>query len=178
MKTAALELEFLAGAGGRPRRVAWLALALSVAFAAWIGERHSQSQQQLESLQARQDELQQRLRPAADARLGALTAEAPKRIEQANAVIERLTLPWEDLFRAVEAADSRSMALLSLEPNARDMTLRIAGEARSIGDLLAYVDRLALQPCLKQVQLVGFDTVQRDGVAVVSFTLAARWKRS
>ncbi len=117
------------------------------------------------------------MRAPRDPRLGA-SAESPKRIEQANAVIQRLTLPWDDLFRDIEAADSRSLALLSLEPNARDMTLRIAGEARSIGELLSYVDRLALQRGLSQVQLIGFDTVQRDGVAIISFTLAARWQRS
>ena len=44
-------------------------------------------------------------------------------------------------------------------------------------ELLAYVDRLAARPELRQVHLLGYNTVQRDGVSAVSFTLAASWRQ-
>lgn len=178
MKPVRLALDFRPATAGPSRWAAWGALAMAVVLALWLSERHSRSQQALETLQARNDELQQRLRPPREARAPAPSADAAKRIQQANAVIQRLTLPWEELFRAVEAADSRGLALLSLEPNGRDMTLRVAGEVRSVGELLSYVERLSRQPGLGQVHLVGYETVQRDGAEIISFTLAARWQRS
>ena len=96
---------------------------------------------------------------------------------RANAVIDQLSVPWADLFHAVEAADASGLAVLALTPNARDRTLRLAGEARSMGELLAYVERMAAQPTLRQVHLLGYSTAVRDGVSVVTFTLAATWRQ-
>jgi hypothetical protein len=52
----------------------------------------------------------------------------------------------------------------------------LSGEARSVPDLLAYVDRLAALRTLEEVRLEGYETVVRDGVDVVSFTVAASWR--
>ena len=116
-----------------------------------------------------------------------LNAKAPRRaaaapdpltlagVQRANAVIDQLIVPWDELFDAVEAADARGLAVLSLTPNARERSLRLAGESRSMDELLAYLGRVAAQPALSEVHLQGYNTVQREGVPVLAFTLAARW---
>ena len=106
----------------------------------------------------------------------AVDADTLALIRRAAAVADQLTLPWDELFAAVEAADARPLGLLSMVPNARDRSLRIAGEARSTVDMLAYVERLASQPALAQVHLVGYSSALRDGVPVVVFNLAASWR--
>ena len=62
-----------------------------------------------------------------------------------------------------------------MAPNARDRSLRLTGEIRSIDPLFDYVDRLAAQPALGQVHLQGYSTVVRDGASVVAFTVAGAW---
>ena len=66
--------------------------------------------------------------------------------------------------------------MLALTPNARDRSVRLIGEARSMDELLAYADRLAAQPALSQVHLLGYRSVAREGVSVISFTMAATWR--
>ena len=175
MSMAPLDLDFQHRTAPRWRWAAWLALALTAGLSAWLAQRHGELQNRLEGLQARNEAMQARVRSAQPAQNTALSPETVKRVQRANVVIQRLTLPWEALFAAVEAADSRQLALLTLEPNARELTVRLTGEAASVDDVLAYIDRLAQQPVLADVHLVSFDTAQRDGAVVVVFALSARW---
>lgn len=175
MKTPPLALDFQRPSERAPRWAAWLLLACAAALAAWAADRHAALQERVDTLESRNRALDARLRPARAAGPAATSPEGVRRLRQANTVIERLTLPWDRLFAAVEAADTRGLALLALEPNARDLTLRLSGEVRSVDDLLAYVDRLGRQRSLAQVHVVSFDTVDREGTPVIAFTLSARW---
>jgi hypothetical protein len=172
---APIDLDFIRPAARRWRWLGWLVLAAVAALAAWLADSHSRLQERLDALEARNDALSARLHPKREARSTAPSPETTKRVQRANAVIQRLTLPWEALFNSVEAADSRSLALLSLEPNARELSLRLTGEASSVDEVLAYVDRLARQRALAEVHLLSFDTVQREGAPVIAFVLSARW---
>lgn len=154
----------------------WLALVGAALCAAWVAQSHAVLQQRIEAVQARNKSLAARAQPQRD-RSFAPTPEELRQVQSANAIVERLALPWDALFSALEAADSRQLALLSIEPNAREASLRLSGEARSLDELLAYVDRLARQRALGGVHLVSFESVQREGVPVVAFVLAARWLR-
>ena len=127
----------------------------------------------------RAENLNERQRAASPRRAAVATEpQVLASLKHANVIIEQLTVPWDELFDAFEAADSRKLGLLSLTPNARDRSVRLAGESRSMDELLAYVDRAAAQPELGQVHLLGYNTVQRDGVTLLSFTLAATWRQS
>ncbi len=151
-------------------------LAVAAVAAAAVGDGLADATQRHAEAQSRFDKLSQRLNAKAPRRV----AVAPDpltlaSVQRANAVIDQLTVPWDELFDAVETADARGLAVLSLTPNARERSLRLAGESRSMDELLAYVGRVAAQPSLSQVHLQGYNTVQREGVPVLAFTLAARW---
>lgn len=176
MTRAALQLDFVA-----PPRLRWrwlsgaalaamaLLLALLVVLQSGVSQRHEAAASRHELLSARLQGASPRSQAAPDARTRA-------DISRANGVIEELAVPWERLFDAVEDADARGLGALSLTPNARERTLRFAGEARDINELLAYVDRMAAQSALGEVHLEGYNTVVRDGQPVLSFTLAANWR--
>lgn len=129
--------------------------------------------QQRFDLADRQDKLRKRRPAKADSVADAQDVAGAQR---ANAVIEQLTVPWDELFQALEAADARGVAVLTLAPNARDHTLRLSGEARQMDELLAYVSRLSQRPALAQVHLLGYSTSVKEGAPLISFTLAAGWK--
>ena len=176
MTRAALQLDFVA-----PPRLRWrwltgaalaalaLLLALLVVYESRVSQRH-------EAAASRHELLGERLRSASPRGSAAPDALTRADIGRANGVIEELAVPWERLFDAVEDADARGLGALSLTPNARDRTLRFAGEARDINELLAYVDRMAAQSAFGEVHLEGYNTVVRDGQPVLSFTLAASWQ--
>lgn len=178
MSTAALQLDFKRPPVARARGLGWLLLALVLPLVVLSAQSYRDATEVWERAQDRHAHLQGRMRvsdtPRASATPDAATVLA---VRHANAVIDQLSVPWDELFAAIEAADARGLGMLSLTPNARDRTLRLAGEARSMAELLAYVERMATQPALQQVHLLGYGTTARDGVSVVSFTLAATWRQ-
>jgi hypothetical protein len=68
------------------------------------------------------------------------------------------------------------MGLLTLSPDPRSGNLHISGEAASLDQVLAYVARLSGQAAFRDVSLVSYETVQRDGQNAVQFSLVAKWK--
>ncbi|MES2099750.1 MAG: PilN domain-containing protein [Pseudomonadota bacterium] len=138
---------------------------------------HADARQRQATAQSRHDRLEARSRATEPRRTPVVPdAQALADLRRANAIIDQLTVPWDALFDAVEAADARGLGVLSLTPNAREHTVRLAGESRSMNELLAYLERLAAQPALGQAHLLGYSTAQRDGVELVSFSLAATWR--
>lgn len=173
-----LQLDYRRAPSSPWRWLGWLLLALAVVAAATVADRYERVAHHHEVVQARANELARLLLAARPERAKA----APEvhtlaELARARTIVDELTVPWKDLFEAVEAADAKPLGLLALTPNARDRSLRMAGEARSVADALGYVDRMASRPTLSQVHLLGYQTVVRDGVPVVSFTLAASWRQ-
>ena len=177
MTTAPLQLDFQRPPPSRARWVGWLLLGAAVPAVVLTSESYSQAEQAWALAQGRHEHLQARWQADRPQRAVA-SPDAPTlaAIRRANVVIGQLSVPWGELFDAIEAADARGLGVLSLTPSARDRSLRLVGEARSMAELLAYVQRMSAQPALQQVHLLGYDTAQRDGVPVVSFTLAATWR--
>jgi hypothetical protein len=171
----ALRLDFHPRAARASRPLAWAALALAVAAALATALQLARTGDALADVRARHELLEARTRPA-PARAEAVGPELAHRMASAELAIDALAVPWDALFRAIESADARGLGLMSLVPDARTRQLRLGGEARSVPELLAYVDRLAALQVLEQVHLEGYETVQREGVAVVSFTVAATWR--
>ncbi len=156
------------------RPLAWAALAIAGVAAAATAWHLLQAGDELDARRVRHQVLEARLRPV-PRRAEVVGPALAHRIASANQAIDALAVPWAGLFQAIESADARGLGVMSLVPNARTRALRLSGEARSVPELLAYVDRLAAQRSLEQVRLEGYETVKRDGVDVVSFTLAATW---
>lgn len=95
-------------------------------------------------------------------------------IRDANAVIERLNVPWDVLFRDLEAVSGDGVALLAIQPDPASRKVRIAGEARKLEAVLAYVERLEARAGLANVYLLTHET--RDTPPrPVAFTLTAQW---
>ncbi|MEP6502036.1 MAG: hypothetical protein ABJD97_01795 [Betaproteobacteria bacterium] len=173
--TRALLFDFHPAAARRARWGEWALLAGVLAGAALLAGDLARQRAAIDAQEARHDLLEARLQPARP-RVEAVGPELARRIAAANEVIDELAVPWGALFSAVESADARGLGVMSLAPNARQHALRLSGEARTVPDLLAYVDRLAALKALEQVHLEGYETIQRDGTDVVSFSVAASWR--
>lgn len=97
-------------------------------------------------------------------------------VSRANEVLRQLTLPWEELFRAVESAAGRKVALLALEPDMEKRQVKIGGEARDMAALLNYITQLEAQEAFGAVYLQSHQVQQRDPDKPVRFALLAVWR--
>ena len=96
-------------------------------------------------------------------------------VRAANAVIAHISVPWDALFREIEAASDADVALLAIQPDPVNGQVRIAGEARKLDAVLGYIGKLEAREGLSNVLLLSHelkDTPSRP----VAFTLAAQWK--
>jgi Tfp pilus assembly protein PilN len=172
----ALHLDFLHPSGPRIR-VGIALLALGIAATALVGWRYYALTVDVERLEARITDLKSLARrsaprmrlPAGDAKLLA------QEVGRANAVLASLTLPWDAMFGELEAAASRDVALLGIQPDSSGRQVRLAGEARRFEDLLTYIGRLEATAGFANVFLAGHELKSTAAGQPVAFTLTADW---
>jgi len=107
-------------------------------------------------------------------------ARAPSRervdeeVKSAEAVLRQLALPWSGIIEALEEAATDDVALLQMQPDARQRQLRLAAEARSQEAMLEYLRRLAAAKTLADVYVASHQVKLDDPQRPVQFTVEAR----
>jgi len=101
-------------------------------------------------------------------------ATAPE-IAAARETVQRLSLPWDELFVALESAANERVALVSIEPDMRAGTVTISGDGKDYLAALTYVSNLARSESLERVQLVRHEQKGADAKGPVSFSVSAAW---
>lgn len=94
----------------------------------------------------------------------------------ARDTVRRLATPWDDLFLDLERAHSDRVALLAIEPDAENRTVRVSGEAKDYLGTLTYVANLAGQKTLTRVYLARHEIRRGPQQRPVSFTVSAAWR--
>lgn len=98
------------------------------------------------------------------------------KVGDANEVIGRLSLPWNDLFRSIEASAIDKVALLSLQPQPQQHLVTLNGEAKSYADVLEYMQRLDSSDAFTHTRLLSHKVKREDPRHPVAFAIAATWK--
>ncbi|WP_153117431.1 PilN domain-containing protein [Rhodocyclus tenuis] len=93
----------------------------------------------------------------------------------AGKILPQLKAPWHTLLGELESASGLPVALLGVDADARSRHLRLTGEAKSIDDMLAFVERLRESKHLQDVFLLGHEARTVGAVSVIAFTVAASW---
>ena len=91
-------------------------------------------------------------------------------------MVLQLNLPWRELHDAITAATPASIALLSIEPDARKRALNITGEAKNADDMVAYIALLKAQEMFVGVVLVRHEINEQDPNQPIRFDLAIQWR--
>jgi hypothetical protein len=121
--------------------------------------------------------------PGVPARVGAGAGRTPGTSVQPSAdelaaaaeTVRRISLSWDGLFAALEAASSDKIALLGVEPDPKSRTVLITGEGKDYAAALAYVVELRRAGALARVHLVHHETKRDDPQKAVAFSIAASW---
>lgn len=153
-----------------------LALALGVLLMSVAWYRELESQAAGWEAKAARLEVPAR-RQAPDVRIGGRAAETlALEVKQANEVLRQLSLPWEGLFQAVEMSGDKDVALLALEPDSANRSVKISGEAKNMAALLSYIQRLEQRAVFGTVYLQNHQVQQQDPDKPVRFALLAAWR--
>lgn len=151
----------------------WLLLLCGLAGIAVVLADTLAAREQLRSAQEQLDRQTRHARAPAPRR--AVPMVAPERQRSADRASAALQRPWGDLLLALEAQTDSRVAVLALQGNGEDGSLRLSGEARSMKDVAAYLERLRGQPALRSVVLSSHEGRSEAGVGLVRFTLDAQW---
>ena len=100
----------------------------------------------------------------------------PAQASAVNAAVSQLNLPWRDLLDAIEAATPSTIALLSIEPDARKRSVRGSAEAKTSDAMIAYVESLKKQGYFSAVTLSRHEINEQDPNAPLRFQFEARWQ--
>ncbi|MGH7603988.1 MAG: PilN domain-containing protein [Gemmatimonadaceae bacterium] len=172
-----LELDFQRAR--RPSRLIQVALlALALAFAGDVVRVYVNTRSGVESLRARLERAPHS--PAAESPLVKVVALPVSDEEYAAArdTIRKLSIPWADLFAALEAARLDSTTITAVEPDPSDMTVAIRGNAKDYLAAISLVANLRGQPTLRRVTLVHHEPSTGDPGMPVQFVISASWGRS
>jgi Tfp pilus assembly protein PilN len=106
------------------------------------------------------------------------TKRTAEEMKIAESIAQRLTLPWADLFDALESSSNNAVALLALEPDLSKRVLRITAEAKNKTDMLEYVRRLSEDRRLINVHLMDHQLQAQTPGEPVRFSIQAAWAGS
>jgi hypothetical protein len=104
------------------------------------------------------------------------TVNLPQEVKNANKVLHRLNVPWDEMFKAIEASSGSHITLLSLAPDPDNRQVLISGEANSYSSILKYVTALEGHDIFGSVYLRNHDIKKDDSEKAVRFTLLANWQ--
>lgn len=96
-------------------------------------------------------------------------------LRQARAVAQQLGMPWDELFRTVEAVDAPTVALLGIESTADRRRIQISAEAKDFDAMVRYIRALEARALFADVLLNSHQIQQQDPQRPVRFTLSATW---
>lgn len=116
---------------------------------------------------------------AAQARSGASPRKiSPEELAAVRETVDRLAMPWDKLFGALESAASDQVALLGIEPDIKAGTVMISGDSKDYLAALTYVLNLSRTEALTRVQLARHELKANDPQAPVNFAVSASWSEA
>ena len=156
----------------RSARSGWVLLAVALALALDVGASFLRARDAVSDREARLARApSSKMRPAAAAR-----ATSPEEIALARETIRRISIPWPNLFGALESTKSNDIALVSIEPDTEAGTVLISGESKDYLGVLNYVSRLQSARTLRQVELARHEIKDSEPQRPVAFSISASWR--
>jgi Tfp pilus assembly protein PilN len=161
-----IHIDFGAARRGAPW-VGWVMLAAAAAVCLDAGLDYRSLSKSMREGEA---QVARRAPPASTAKLTA------QEVAAVRETVQRLALPWDGLFAALESVASDKVALTAIDPDTAKGTVTISGEGKDYLAALSYVANLSRVEGLEQVQLVRHEQKANDPNGPVSFAVSAAWK--
>lgn len=156
-----------------PSVLGWILLAAGLTVAAGLATMHHAVNIETARHQTTLRSIETRLAKVTQPETG--TASDDTTLAAAQQVLASAERPWNSLLTALEAADDKDTAVLSITPDTVRSQVRIHAEARHLAAMLAYQQRLQAENGLRQVTLIDHEMVRDSAEAPVRFHINASW---
>jgi hypothetical protein len=154
---------------GRGRRAPWAGRVLLAVAVVFTGDVALSYRQVREAIALNESSMRDQPRVMVSRKV------APEELAVVSETVNRIGMPWEKLFGALESAASDQVALLGIEPDPKTGTVVISGDSKDYLAALSYVLNLSRTDSLERVQLVRHETREKDPQGPVSFAVSAAW---
>ncbi len=94
--------------------------------------------------------------------------------QRAQAIREARSLDWSRPLRAMEAAASQDVALLSFKPDLSKGSFKLTGEARNLAALLKYHERLVNTHLLREIEWVHEIPYSHEHIDTLGFEMTGK----
>lgn len=166
------ELDFALDRTARKRRRQVLIALLGLCFGLQVGL----TAWRLQSLADAWETVQQGQRLGRTAHGEALTAEQIKVARSAQAMLDGLSVPWDDLLYAIESARPPRLLVDAIEPRAQDGTVSVSVNSSDFATVAEFVRQLMKQEFLTDVTLVSETLSDAQGnTRVLRAVITAKW---
>lgn len=155
----------------RPHGLGWLLLLAGIGATLGVGWQSWRLDAALAEESARAAKLKP---PAAQRAVSRAPAPTPSEVLAAR---EALALPWSRLLSGLETVQSPRIALLALDADGRKPEATVTAEARSLRDVLAYVERLKREAGFRRVVLTSHQVQEDDPQRPVRFVVRLGWRQ-
>lgn len=96
-------------------------------------------------------------------------------LARAQELIELASIPWGDLFNAMENLSTEGVGILGFAPYPKENRVALRGEAASFASLLSLIAAMEQTPGFSEVLLEKHEIKRSDAQSSISFSLSARW---
>ncbi len=167
----------LAPAGKRGGKLGFVLLLIGIMGAGWVLNTHADLTAQIDSWESKRSEQKYQSR-----RTAGVIGESPRErgelqqeIRIAQTVVDQFSVPWNELFRELEAANDGTVALLAVQPEIQNRTVRISGEAKNLAAMLTYAEKLQQTRMLSGVHVSEHRVKEQDAQKPIEFSMVALW---
>lgn len=95
----------------------------------------------------------------------------------AQAMIENLSVPWDELFSSIESARTPTVFVDSITPHAQDASVVIIVKSRDFAVLAKFLRNLSEQAFLAEVELVS-ETLSEGAGGALRAVIRANWRQA
>jgi hypothetical protein len=154
----------------RPHWAGWLLLAVGLGLAVWAGWQGRQAQAALDEAVSAVPQ------SAVAATSRPVRATAGEAQTAARAAREQLAVRWGDLLVRLETHRPKRIALVALEADERKPEATLTAEARTVKDMLAYIEQLKGEAGFTSVTLASHAVQEGDPQQPLRFVVRLAWR--
>ena len=104
-----------------------------------------------------------------------LPADQLKAALAAQAMLNSLAVPWEELLSAIEAARTQKILIDAVQPHAEDGSVVISVKCADFAAVAEFIERLAQQGTLQDVMLVS-EARPENATSSLQAVISAKWR--
>jgi len=153
----------------------YLLLAMAIVAAAWVSYDYFAVSRRLADAEVAVSRLERRVARGQETAPTIQDSGNNTVVQRAGEIVRKLSVRWDRLFEALESLRHEQVALLSVEPDAANGSVRLLAEAKDTSAMLEYLEQAQESGVLTSVVLGNHQVVEQNPYRPVRFAFSGTW---